>query len=60
MLIETLSCSECGTVVAANVLEQNRVMKCPRVGCESVLRFENLPTDVQEYYVENRDSYRMD
>lgn len=60
MRIETLSCPNCGTVVAANVLESHRVMKCPRVGCESVLRFEDLSEDIRDHYVEHRDRYRMD
>lgn len=60
MRIETISCPECGTVVAANVLESHRVMKCPGVECETILRFSQLPVDVQEHYSEHRDKYRID
>ncbi|MFC7082336.1 hypothetical protein [Halorussus caseinilyticus] len=60
MRIETLTCPVCRTVVAANVLESNRVMKCPGNGCESVLRFEDLPEAVQDHYVENRTDYRVE
>lgn len=42
MDIITLDCQNCGTVVAGNVLEDERVMKCPRVNCDTVLRFEDL------------------
>lgn len=60
MRIETLTCSECGTVVAGNVLEANRVMKCPGLDCENVLRFEDLPADVRKHYEREREQYRMD
>lgn len=60
MRVETLSCDRCGTVVAANVLESHRVMKCPRVDCEAVLRFDALPADTREHYTANSGRYRMD
>lgn len=60
MRIETLTCPDCGTVVAANVLEANRVMKCPGMDCEHVLRFQNLPEEVRDHYERNREQYRMD
>nr|WP_276275077.1 hypothetical protein [Haladaptatus sp. QDMS2] len=60
MRIETLSCPDCGTIVAGNVLESFRVMKCPRLDCEHILRFEDLPEDVQNQYVTNRGAYRLD
>lgn len=60
MRIETLTCPDCGTVVAANVLESQRKLKCPGLGCEQSLEFGDLPPDVREHYTENRDRYRMD
>lgn len=59
MKISTLTCDECGTVVAANELEQRRVMKCPGLHCESVLRFEDLPAEEREHFIENRDQYTI-
>lgn len=59
MRIITLSCPECGTVVAANELENNRVMKCPGLGCQEVLRFDHLSMDDQKHFLENRDQYQM-
>lgn len=60
MRVETYTCSKCGTVVAANVLERDRRLKCPGLGCENVLSFEDLATDVQEHYETHRDRYRME
>ena len=59
MRIITHTCPECGTVVAANELEANRVMKCPGLDCEYVLRFENLPGDARKHFLENRDRYEI-
>lgn len=59
MRIITHTCPECGTIVAANELEAERVMKCPGIECENVLRFEDLPTSAREYVLENRKRYRM-
>lgn len=59
MRIITISCPECGTVVAANELETHRVMKCPGLGCEHVVRFEDLTSEQREYFLENRDQYRL-
>lgn len=42
MQITTLTCPECGTIVAENVLEEERVMKCPYYECEEILSFEDL------------------
>jgi len=55
----THSCPDCGTVVAANELEADRVMKCPGLGCEAVLRFDDLPADAREYFLEHRNQYRL-
>ena len=60
MRIVTLTCSECGTIVAANELEDHRVMKCPGLGCEAVLRFDDLPDDDRAHVLEHRELYRME
>lgn len=59
MHIITHTCPDCGTIVAANELEANRVMKCPGLGCENELRFEDLPEDEREHFLENRQQYQM-
>ncbi|ADQ68684.1 hypothetical protein C499_13100 [Halogeometricum borinquense DSM 11551] len=59
MRIITTTCPECGTVVAANELESNRVMKCPGFGCEHVHRFSELPVEAQEHFLENKDRYEI-
>ena len=59
MRIITHTCPACGTVVAANELENNRVMKCPGLGCQEVLRFENLPEDAREHFLDNRNQYQI-
>jgi hypothetical protein len=30
-------------------------MKCPGLGCEEVLRFEDLPEEVREHFLDNRE-----
>jgi endogenous inhibitor of DNA gyrase (YacG/DUF329 family) len=59
MRIITLPCPVCGTIVAANELEDNCVMKCPGLDCQEVLRFEDLPRDAREHFLENRDRYQI-
>jgi len=59
MRIITYSCPTCGTVVAANEIESNRVMKCPGLGCENVLKFEELPKEEQQHFLENKDQYEI-
>ena len=59
MHIITHTCPSCGTVVAANELESDRVMKCPGLGCDTVLRFEDLPAEDHEHFLENRDQYQI-
>jgi hypothetical protein len=59
MRIITHSCPACGTVVAANELESNRVMKCPGLDCEEVLRFDHLPEEAQAHFLDNRNQYRL-
>jgi len=59
MRIITHTCPACGTVVAANELEDSRVMKCPGPECKEVLRFENLPEEERTHFLDNRDQYRI-
>lgn len=59
MRIIILTCPDCGTIVAGNVLEDHREMKCPGLGCEKVLRFEDLEEDEQEYILDNREKYTL-
>ncbi len=59
MRIITHTCPACGTVVSANELEGNRVMKCPRIDCDEVLRFDELPESEREFFLENIDQYRL-
>lgn len=60
MRIITYPCPECGTVIAANELEERRVMKCPGLECEAVHRFDDLPTEAREYFLEHREEYRLE
>ena len=60
MRVETYTCPDCGTVVAANVLERERRLRCPGRSCTNVLSFGELPADVREHYEANRDRYRME
>lgn len=59
MRISTHTCPSCRTIVAANELEANRVMKCPGLACESVLRFEDLPAEARDHFLENREQYQL-
>lgn len=60
MYIITHTCESCGTIVAANELESQRVMKCPGLECESVLRFTDLSGADQKYFVKNREQYQIE
>jgi DNA-directed RNA polymerase subunit RPC12/RpoP len=60
MRVETYTCPDCGTVVAANVLERDRRVKCPGLDCDRVLAFEDLPPEVREHYEANAEQYRME
>jgi hypothetical protein len=42
MHIVTLTCPNCGTVVAGNLLVETRSAKCPGVDCDEILRLEQL------------------
>lgn len=59
MRIITLTCPNCNTIVSENVLERQRLMKCPGLGCERELRFADLPEADQRYVEDNLDKYRM-
>lgn len=59
MRITTLTCPTCGTIVAMNVLEEERVMKCPGLECDEQLAFEQLPEAEREYFLEHAHQYRM-
>lgn len=59
MRIITHTCPDCGTIVSANELEANRVMKCPGLRCEAVLRFDDLDEEEREHFLENRERYRL-
>jgi len=60
MRVITHTCPDCGTVVAANELEDHRVMKCPGLGCETVLRFEELSEEARERFLANQDKYQLE
>jgi SUMO ligase MMS21 Smc5/6 complex component len=60
MRIITHTCPNCGTVVAGNVLESRREMKCPRQGCDDVLQFSDLDYADREHILEHRDRYRLE
>jgi len=60
MRIMTLRCPSCGTVVAGNVLEDRREVKCPGLGCKEVLRFSDLEEADREHILANREQYRME
>ena len=59
MRIITHTCTDCGTVVSANELEANRVMKCPGLVCDNVLRFEDLDQEEREFFLENAEQYEL-
>ena len=59
MRIMIHTCPACGTVVAANELEDNRVMKCQGLGCQEALHFDDLPAEAREHFLENRDRYQI-
>jgi hypothetical protein len=60
MRIITLSCPDCGTIIAGNVLEKTREMKCPGLSCERVIQFSNLADTEREHILLNRDKYEVD
>jgi hypothetical protein len=60
MRIITTTCPECETVVGANELEARRVMKCPGLDCEHVLRFDDLSSEEREFFLEYREQYILE
>lgn len=60
MRIVTHTCPSCGTVVAGNVLETHRELKCPGLDCETVLRFSDLPEADREHILANREKYTLE
>lgn len=60
MRVITLTCPDCGSIVAGNVLERRHRVPCPGPNCENTLRFADLTEDEQTHLVENADDYRMD
>ena len=59
MRIITLTCRDCKTIVAANELEQQRIMKCPRFDCDTILRFDDLPVEAKQHILENVERYKL-
>ncbi|RQG96041.1 hypothetical protein [Natrarchaeobius chitinivorans] len=59
MRIITHTCTQCGTVVSANELESSRVMKCPGLSCDNVLRFAELPEEERRFFLEHADQYEL-
>lgn len=59
MRIITHNCPDCGTIVSANELEANRVMKCPGLQCNAVLRFEDLSDEERQHFLENQEQYQI-
>ena len=60
MRIITDTCPDCGTIVAGNVLESHRVIKCPGLDCETVRRFDDLPEEDKEYIENNLEKYTIE
>lgn len=59
MRIITITCPECETIVAGNILESNRVVKCPRANCNTVLRFDSLPESDRQHILQNQEQYQI-
>lgn len=59
MKIHTLTCPDCGTVVAANELESNRVTKCPGLDCDTVLRFDDLSSAARDRVLSHTEKYSI-
>jgi len=52
MRIITHTCPNCNTIVAANVLERERVMNCPRITCDEILSLADLSEADRELALE--------
>jgi phage FluMu protein Com len=59
MRVITIQCPACGTVVAENALERYRVLECPGLDCDRMLRFDSLPTENREYVREHIEQYQV-
>ena len=59
MRIITYTCPACGTVVAANELEDRRNMKCPGLNCSEIHEFQDLPETARTHFLEHRDRYQI-
>ena len=57
MKVYTLSCPDCGTIVAANELETNRNQKCPGLDCNTILRFEDLTAEARQHILDHAEKY---
>lgn len=60
MRVITLSCENCGSIVAGNVLERYHRVSCPGVECDNTLRFTKLDESDREYLVAHAKEYRME
>lgn len=60
MRIITLTCPNCGTIIADNVLESNREFRCPGIDCEEMIRFEDLPESDKNYILDNIERYNLE
>lgn len=58
--IITTTCPDCGTLVAGNVLETRRELRCPGLQCDQILRFEDLSPEDQQHLIEHSERYRME
>ena len=59
MHIVTTTCFGCGTIVAGNVLEEHRTLKCPQIDCDAVLRFDDLPETDRQNILQNKERYQL-
>ncbi|MDJ1431961.1 hypothetical protein [Halostagnicola sp. A-GB9-2] len=59
MRIIALTCPSCGTIVAANELEEAVLMTCPGLECEETLGFEQLSEADRKHFIEHLDQYRL-
>jgi uncharacterized paraquat-inducible protein A len=59
MHIITHTCPNCGTIVSANFLEEERITKCPRHDCKEILSFDDLPESERTYFIERVEEYQI-
>ena len=53
MRIITTTCQHCGTILAGNLLVDERTMTCPGPACDAVVAFDDLPEDDRSYLLDN-------